>query len=307
MDLLADSLKKRRSVLVFAGAGASADSGIPTFRGSSGSWWAGVLGGPILLMFGTPWGWKWIPWIAWPLYSLFMRRSMQRAEPNEFHRLVARLAAEGMDVLVVTQNVDGLFQKAGVPADRVIEQHGTVLRNICCRCRRDVVGDAFCARCGGWPRPAAVLFTEIIHGDVERVLRFDPDATVIVAGLSGAVASADPFLLPRIGKCVEGQVFNINPSPNAYDQGRVVSIRTGCAAAAENIINKVFIRSCRADRARERRARFGCEWRAGTRRRRPRPRPKRGTDAETSLENGPAADCSSQPRSCWAWGCPCSG
>ena len=105
---------------------------------------------------------------------------------------------------------------------------------------RDVVGDAFCAHCGGWPRPAAVLFTEPIQGAVEPVLRFDADATVIVAGLSGAVASADPFLLPRIGKCAAGQVFNINPAANAYDQGRVTSLRMGCAAAADCLTNKLF-------------------------------------------------------------------
>lgn len=234
IQTLISEINGRRSVLIVAGAGASADSGVPTFRGSSRSWWAGLLGLPTLLLFGTPFGWKWLPWLAWPLFARFMRRPMRRAKPNAFHHMAAELHARGKNVLVVTQNVDGLFQRAGLPPDRVIEQHGTVGRNICCRCLRDVEGDQYCARCGGWPRPAALLFGDdwFAPCDVGPAMEFDADAVVIVAGLSGMVASSDPIVRRRR----RGPVFNVNPAPNRYDGPGVAPIRAGCDAVARRIL-----------------------------------------------------------------------
>lgn len=231
------ALANSRSVLIVCGAGTSAESGVPTFRGTTRSWWSGLLGYPILLVFGTPWGWEWLPWLVWPLFRIFMRRTMRRAEPNAFHELAVRLHDAGKDVLVVTQNIDGLFQRAGLPPQNVIEQHGTVQTNICSRCLKPVDGDAYCGACGGWPRPAALLFGDrwFPEADITPALKMSHDTVVIIAGLSGMVSSADPILNARIGRRDGAHVFNINPLPNRYDGPRIECIRMGCAEVAKKI------------------------------------------------------------------------
>ena len=150
--------------------------------------WANRVG---LAMFGTPFGWWLMPGTAWKMYLQHFRNPIARAQPNDGHRALAALERhwssnadgdEQLPFMTITQNVDGLHQRAG--AREVVEVHGTVYRHVCSRHRHvhpyvldaaalpeayDPATDQFfslehdyptCPECHSYLRPDAVLFTE---------------------------------------------------------------------------------------------------------------------------------------------------
>jgi NAD-dependent deacetylase len=155
-----------RKVAVLTGAGISTDSGIPDFRGPQGVWTR------------NPAAQQWSTYQAYVSDPEVRRRSWRArrdhpawtAEPNAAHRALAGLASSGIDTRVITQNIDGLHQKAGTPADRVIELHGSMFSVVCVSCgdRSPMAGalaridageeDPPCARCGGILKSATVMF-----------------------------------------------------------------------------------------------------------------------------------------------------
>lgn len=107
-------LKAAARVAVFTGAGMSADSGVATFRKSSGSLWSGISGAVLLAAYGTPLGWRLTPGLAWGKYLGWFREPIIQAQPHAGHLALARLEQERFPGLpVVTINVDGLHQRAG--------------------------------------------------------------------------------------------------------------------------------------------------------------------------------------------------
>src|SRR5436853_2507926 len=131
LDAALDAIRRRRweRIVVFTGAGVSADSGIPTFRGAGGLWRdfrAEDLATPEAFARDPQLVWEWYEW---------RRGIVSAAEPNAAHRAIARLD----DAVVITQNVDGLHARAG--SRRVIELHGNIFRekSVAGRRRPDVV------------------------------------------------------------------------------------------------------------------------------------------------------------------------
>ena len=125
----AQRICRARAVVAFTGAGISADSGISTYRATSreasrtGLWdsFESTVG---LFVFSTPLGFLFAPDRAWSLYCERLLLPIARAHPNAGHRALAELGRVRTGVTIITQNIDGLHQRAG--ADDVIEVHGTV-------------------------------------------------------------------------------------------------------------------------------------------------------------------------------------
>ncbi|MDR1935681.1 MAG: NAD-dependent protein deacylase [Candidatus Accumulibacter sp.] len=171
---IAGELAKARRILFITGAGISADSGLPTYRGVGGLYNDGAtedglaiedaLSGECLAIR---------PEITWK-YLAQIERNCRQAEPNAAHRAIAALAQE-REVVVLTQNIDGLHFKAGSP--EVIEIHGTLGERYCAHCGAEAdAGDRAvpprCARCGEIVRPRVVLFGEMLPGAaLERLYR----------------------------------------------------------------------------------------------------------------------------------------
>jgi hypothetical protein len=105
----AQVLNKAKRVVIFSGAGMSAESGIGTFRGGSGLW-TGILGKAVLGWFGTPVGWKWTPQFAWSKYVDKFYNEIRDAKPNAGHYAITELSTIFPNTKIVTQNVDGLHQ-----------------------------------------------------------------------------------------------------------------------------------------------------------------------------------------------------
>ncbi|MER7983256.1 MULTISPECIES: Sir2 family NAD-dependent protein deacetylase [unclassified Streptomyces] len=174
----------RPLVAVLSGAGISTDSGIPDYRGPNGLWRQDPEAEK-LVTYEYYMGDPEIRRRAWR-----MRRDSGAlgAEPNGAHRAVAELERSGVPVRVITQNVDGLHQLAGMPARKVLELHGTARAVVCTACHeRTPMEDALarvdageddpgCLACGGILKPATVLFGE----------RLDP----VVLGQAAAIAQA---------------------------------------------------------------------------------------------------------------------
>jgi len=155
------ALRGARRVMVLTGAGISAESGIPTFRDALTGLWANFDAEDL----ATPEAFARQPAVVWDWYAS-RREAIRRAQPNAGHRALVDLARWVPRVTLVTQNVDGLHQRAG-SAD-VWELHGNILRS---RCSREgvVVDDPPpgpspppCPRCGAPLRPDVVWFGEVL-------------------------------------------------------------------------------------------------------------------------------------------------
>jgi NAD-dependent deacetylase len=162
VDAVVGVLQKSRKLLFITGAGISAESGIPTFRGKEGYW---REHNPMDL--ASPEGFARDPKLVWEWYN-YRKRLIEAAEPNAAHRTIAAMERDFPDVLVATQNVDGLHQAAG--SRRVVEVHGSIWETRCTAedtlFPRDVVDTerevpARC-RCGALLRPNVVWFGEAL-------------------------------------------------------------------------------------------------------------------------------------------------
>jgi NAD-dependent deacetylase len=162
-DALLTRLRDAGHVCVLTGAGVSAESGVPTFRDAQQGLWAKY--DPLEL--ATPEAFRRNPQLVWRWYR-WRRELVSAAEPNDGHRALARLREFVPRLTLVTQNVDGLHQRAG--SRDVIEFHGNIFVNRCfARCKDDHIidcddGDAVpkCPDCGGLTRPGVVWFGEAV-------------------------------------------------------------------------------------------------------------------------------------------------
>lgn len=222
-DPLVQRLRFVRSVGVITGAGVSAESGIPTYRGKGGIYddpeegerTVEALSGSTLLAD---------PDRTWRAVARLARASAA-ARPNAAH--VAIAAIEGLvdRFVLLTQNVDGLHQLAG--SRNVIDIHGNVFATRCMACdrtgrlaRETLAGldrAPHCEECGGVLRPDAVLFEEMLPVDklrrIDREFRADPPDLVLAAGTSALFPyiSQPVFLASESGRLT----VEVDPEPTA--------------------------------------------------------------------------------------------
>lgn len=196
MDGLVEKLRAATRVTVLTGAGVSAASGVPTFRGAKGIWKnfrPEELATPAALARDPKTVWEWYDW---------RRQLIAQVEPNEAHRTLARWQARFPQFTLITQNVDGLHERAG--STDVLRYHGSIWRMECAaRCPGAQGGwedlraplpelPPTCPACGGLARPGVVWFGEPIPPGVARAaLRAATDCDVFLAvGTSSVVYPA---------------------------------------------------------------------------------------------------------------------
>ncbi|MBV8465302.1 MAG: NAD-dependent deacylase [Burkholderiales bacterium] len=223
---LIQALREARHVVVFTGAGVSAESGIPTFRDALSGLWSHFDAEQL----ATPEAFEADPALVWGWYE-WRRRAAARAQPNPAHLAIARMAGLVSQLQVVTQNVDDLHERAG-NAD-VIHLHGNIAQPYCQRCRRPhavasdngtEMGDGQrltpprCTACGGTVRPGVVWFGESLPQDAwnsaEAAVR-SCDLLVCV-GTSGLVQPA--AMLPVFAARAGAATIQINPDPTPLNE-----------------------------------------------------------------------------------------
>ena len=224
--LLRQWVAESDNIVFFGGAGVSTESGIPDFRSVDGLYNQKFEYPPETIISHSFYERR-------PEYFFrFYREKMLPLdfEPNITHKVLARWEQEGRLLAVVTQNIDGLHQKAG--SKNVYELHGSVLRNYCVRCGRfypaeyvrDAQGVPRC-ECGGIVKPDVVLYEEsldedVISGAVSAISRAD---LLIVGGTSLTVYPAAGFL----GYFRGDRLALINRDPTPFDRHAGVVIHDG--------------------------------------------------------------------------------
>jgi NAD-dependent deacetylase len=228
-DLIAaarDAVRDADRVVVLTGAGISTDSGIPDFRGPNGLWTknpAAEKASDIRYYLSDPE----VREAAW---QNRLRTPAWTAEPNRGHAAIVELERRGQLHGLVTQNIDGLHQKAGNDPDRVIEVHGTVWYTRCWECEdrrpmdesldrvRAGEADPPCLVCGGILKSDTISFGQALVPEViERALVVSEECDVMLA--VGSTLSVFPAAncVPR-AKSAGAQVIIVNGDETAMDR-----------------------------------------------------------------------------------------
>lgn len=199
-------LDREKRCVVLTGSGVSAESGIPTFRGEKGLW---KNYRPEEL--ATPHAFKKNPQMVWEWYN-WRREIIGKAEPNPAHYTIAEMERFFQDFILITQNIDGLHQKAG--SEGILELHGNIWRNKCFRCGKQFgMVDSEKVKqceCGGYIRPDVVWFGEGLEREVlEKSFSKSREADLcFVIGTSGFVQPAAS--LPNVAKEGGAYIVEIN-------------------------------------------------------------------------------------------------
>jgi NAD-dependent deacetylase len=236
-----------RAVAVLTGAGISTDSGIPDFRGPQGIWTKNP-GAEKLSTYQT--------YVSDPAVrrrSWLARRDNPawHAERNRAHTALADLARSGLVTSVITQNIDGLHQKAGTPRDRVIELHGTMFSVVCVSCgdRSPMAGalarveagdgDPGCARCGGILKSATVMFGQPLDPDV--FARAGQAATACDVFLAvGSTLTVEPAAsLCGLAVGAGAALVIVNRDPTPYDAIAAEVVRDPIGEAVPRIAGQL--------------------------------------------------------------------
>ncbi len=217
-----------RSVTVLTGAGISADSGVPTFRGADGLWQnyrAEELATPEAFTRDPRLVWEWYNW---------RRELLATRSPNAAHRALVELERRVERFWLITQNVDGLHPDAG--SLKLSEIHGNIWKVRCTQCGQVETNRAVpipllprCTTCGGLLRPHIVWFGESLDpDDLDRsVTAVGSCEVLLIVGTSGLVYPAASFasLAKQAGAFVAE--INLDPTPNS----QIVDIAIGGRAA----------------------------------------------------------------------------
>lgn len=214
-----------KAIVFFGGAGVSTESGIPDFRSADGLYHQNYKYSPEQVVSHSF-------FMKYPeaFYELYKDKMMcLDAKPNAAHNKLAELESSGKLNAVVTQNIDGLHQKAG--SKTVYELHGSIHRNYCMKCKKiydanyvkNQNGIPYC-ECGGMIKPDVVLYEEGLDGNViNAAIRAIASAdTLIIGGTSLVVYPAAGFIdyfqgkhLVVINKSETGKALNAELSINA--------------------------------------------------------------------------------------------
>ena len=213
-----------RNIVILTGAGISAESGLATFRGPDGLW-----EGHRVEDVATPEAFRRDPVLVQSFYDA-RRARLKEVEPNDAHRALARLDGEWPgDLLIVTQNVDDLHERAG--ARRVLHMHGELNSVWCLGCgermrwEEELSSGPACPCCGaaGKLRPDIVWFGEIPY-EMERIDAALMEADLFVSvGTSGAVYPAAGYVQTARYLRIPTLEINLEPSQGSFffDQSRI--------------------------------------------------------------------------------------
>ena len=229
-----------RNIVVLTGAGVSAESGLPTFRAADGLW-----EGHRVEDVATPQAFARDPALVHAFYDA-RRARLAEVQPNDAHRALATLDGQWAgELLIVTQNVDDLHERAG--AKRLIHMHGELSSGWCLACDERFAWDgpmgagAPCSKCGtsGQVRPDIVWFGEMPY-EMERIEQALRRADLFVSiGTSGAVYPAAGFV--QTARYCGARTLEINLEPSLgsilFDESRTGPAGTLVPAWVEEVLS----------------------------------------------------------------------
>ena len=233
---ISKNLKQAKNIVFVTGAGISQESGIPTFRGKEGHW---RKHDPMKL--ATIDAFYEDPKLVWEWYE-DRRKNIHAAKPNPGHKAIAELE-KFYNVTVLTQNIDGLHQRAG--STKVLELHGSIIRIKCTVCdfQNNITTDfqelpPKC-NCGHILRPDVVWFGEALPEDVWKNAMQESNLCdmMIIAGTSLVVSPANT--LPVFAKQNNAKLVEINPEETIMSNEMDISIRDTSSSVLPQLVEYV--------------------------------------------------------------------
>src|SRR5437773_6850978 len=244
-------------VLVLTGAGVSAESGIPTFRGKNG-YWRNL--DPAKL--ATPEAFAKDPGLVWEWYRQ-RRRRIRAAQPNPAHKAIAKLAQHAHEFLLVTQNVDDLHARAGSSKEKMVQIHGYIFVTRCSRCGFERNEDEHdheqeheseheresedidlprCTRCSALMRPGVVWFGEQLPSNevqrVENYLKRGPCDYVVVVGTTATFGYIIDWALQASRD--RGELIEVNPNETPLSEFATKVYREPATKVLPRLVNEMF-------------------------------------------------------------------
>ena len=234
IERLKKLVEESNNIVFFGGAGVSTESGIPDFRSKDGLYNQNYKYSPEIILSHS-----FFLNNTKEFYDFYIEKmNSLKYEPNITHRKLAELEEKGKLKAVITQNIDGLHQKAG--SKKVLELHGSVLRNYCMKCNKFYDADFVFkgkdipkCNCGGIIKPDVVLYQEPLDYDVfeEAVEKISNADLLIVAGTSLTVNPACSLIQYFKGK----NLVLINRDATPYDNRADLLIRESLGKVFSNI------------------------------------------------------------------------
>ena len=237
IDAISELIVQSKKVIVFTGAGHSTESGIPDFRSPGGVW---DRFDPNEFTYQKFLSSEENRARSWELYKTFWT-AIADAKPNAGHYAIAELHHLGKLDCVITQNVDNLHQKSGIPEDKVIELHGTFSWVVCLDCAqrypsegiwsRIEAGDKVpkCDACDGILKPATISFGQPMpeRETREAEMRSASCDLFLVAGSSLVVYPAAQMPLIAKDSGAKLVIINLTPTPHDHYADIVIHEKTG--------------------------------------------------------------------------------
>ena len=211
------------SIVGFTGAGISTESGVPDFRSPNGVWARNrtvEFHEFVSSEAGRVEYWRQKA-EAWP--------AMREAKPNAGHHAFVELHRQGRLLALVTQNIERLHQRSGLPADLVLELHGTTTEAECLTCGDRITSDEACRRieageraprcraCGGLLKPATISFGQAMPLDVMARAQEAAEACDLLLTVGSSLVVEPAASIPRLAKAAGARLVIVNREPTPLD------------------------------------------------------------------------------------------
>lgn len=224
LDLARRWLAESSRIVGFSGAGVSTESGIPDFRSPNGFWKKNrIVQYQEFVSNREDRIEYWRQKVAnWP--------NVKRAQPNPGHAAFVELYRQGKLVAMITQNIDGLHQKAGLPAEIVYEIHGTTLEASCLSCGDRISSDEACARveagdlapecekCGGLLKPATISFGQSMPVQMLAQAEQAAQSCDLFLAVGSSLVVHPAAMLPAVAKRAGARLIIVNREPTPLDE-----------------------------------------------------------------------------------------
>ena len=210
-------------IVGFTGAGISTESGVPDFRSPNGVWAQNRI--VDFQEFVSSEAGRIEYWrqkaLAWP--------AMRDAQPNAGHRAFVELHRQGRLDALVTQNIERLHQRSGLPADKVLELHGTTTEAVCLACGDRITSDEACRRiedgeraprcreCGGFLKPATISFGQAMPHDVMVQAKVAAETCDLLLAVGSSLVVEPAASIPRVARQAGARLIIVNRDPTPLD------------------------------------------------------------------------------------------
>jgi NAD-dependent deacetylase len=240
IETLKEYINNSHYIVAFTGAGISAESGIPTYRGSDGVW---QKYDPA--KFASIDYFHKDPSYYWSFFQEVRYPGLLKAKPNPAHYALAQLEKKGLVKSVITQNIDGLHRLAG--SERVLELHGNTRRIVCLKCSRKYSMDQAyellqsqipprCPECQGLLKPDVVLFGESLPLDVLDQAQEEANRCDLFLAIGSSLVVQPAASLPSIAKEAKSQLVIINMEPTCLDFKADLVIQGSAAETLQKVV-----------------------------------------------------------------------